>query len=128
MDNSEFLPIFAAELILNNKNMNSKKIVELLKVLKKIYVCEMAGFNESFKLVQDANMDDLNAFLEENGVNPLDVLESCYDIACVVADEIAEKGCEKTPEGIKDYFYKYEGIKLSDNEANGIYEKYLKVK
>lgn len=107
--------------------MDNSKIVELLKVLKKIYVCEMAGFNESFDLVQDANMDDLNAFLEENGVNPLDVLESCYKMEIVLRD-FAENGCEKTPEGIKDYFWRFEGIKLSDNEANGIYEKYLKNK
>ena len=106
--------------------MDNSKIVELLKVLKKIYVCEMAGFNESFDLVQDANMDDLNTFLEENGVNTLDVIESCYDMEYVMENEFAEKDCEKTPEGIKDYFYKYEGIKLSDKEANGIYEKYLK--
>jgi hypothetical protein len=108
--------------------MDNSKIVELLKVLKKIYVCEMAGFNESFDLVQDANMDDLNAFLEENGVNPLDVLESCYDIEYVMENEFADKGYKKTPKGIKDYFYKSEGIKLSDNEANGIYEKYLNTK
>lgn len=107
--------------------MDNSKIVELLKVLKKIYVCEMAGFNESFDLVQDANMDDLNSFLEENGVNPLDVLESCYKMKIVLRD-FSETGCEKTSEGIKDYFWRFEGIKLSDNEANGIYEKYLKTK
>ena len=27
---------------------------------------------------------------------------------------------------MKEFFYNFEGIKLSDNEANGIYEKYLK--
>jgi len=106
------------------KNMDIKKIVELLKILKKIYVCEMAGFNESFKLVQDANMDDLNAFLEENGVNPLDVLESCYNIEYVLEDR--EKDYEKSPDGVKKFFYNFEGIKLSNNEANEIYEKYLK--
>ena len=108
--------------------MDSKKIVELLKVLKKIYVCEMAGFNSAFGLVQDANMDDLNAFLEENGVNPLDVLESCYNIKYALEERFAEKGCEKSPDGVKEFFYNFEGIKLSDNEANGIYEKYLKTK
>lgn len=108
--------------------MDNSKIVELLKVLKKIYVCEMAGFNESFDLVQDINIDDLNAFLEENGVNTLDVVESCYRVKNVLNGRFAEKGCEKTPEGIKDYFYNFEGIELSDNEANGIYEKYLKAK
>ena len=106
--------------------MDNKKIVELLKVLKKIYVCEMAGFNESFDLVQDANMDDLNAFLEENGVNPLDVLESCYNIKYALEERFADKGCEKSTKGVKELFYNFEGIKLSDNEANGIYEKYLK--
>jgi hypothetical protein len=25
-----------------------------------------------------------------------------------------------------EFFYKYEGIEISDKEANGIYEKYLK--
>ena len=108
--------------------MDNSKIVELLKVLKKIYICEMAGFNESFDLVQDVNMDDLNAFLEENGVNTLDVVESCYIVKNVLNGRFAEKGCEKTPESIKDYFYNFEGIELSDNEANGIYEKYLKAK
>ena len=108
--------------------MDNKKIVELLKILKKIYVCEMAGFDETFDIVQDANMDDLNVFLEENGVNTLDVLESCYDIEYVMENEFSEKGCEKTLEGIKDFFYKSEGIKLSDNEANGIYEKYFNKK
>ena len=108
--------------------MGNSKIVELLKVLKKIYVCEMAGFNESFDLVQDVKMDDLNAFLEENGVNTLDVVESCYDIECVMEDEFAENGCEKSPDGVKKFFYNFEGIELSDNEANGIYEKYLKDK
>ena len=108
--------------------MDNSKIVELLKVLKKIYVCEMAGFNESFDLVQDANIDDLNAFLEENGVNPLDVLESCYDIEYAMEEEFAEKDCEKTPDGVKEFFYNFEGIKLSDKEANGIYEKYLRDK
>ena len=103
-----------------------EKIVELLKILKKIYVCEMAGFNESFDLVQDANMDDLNAFLEENGVNTLDVIESCYNMEYVMENEFAEKDCEKSPKGVKEFFYDFEGIKLSDNEANGIYEKYLK--
>jgi len=121
-----FFSIFVAELILNGKNMDNKKIVELLKVLKKIYVCEMAGFNESFDLVQDANMDDLNAFLDENGVNTLDVIESCYDIEYVMEDEFTEKGCEKSPKEVKEFFYNFEGIKLSDKEANGIYEKYLK--
>ena len=104
-------------------NMDNKKIVELLKILKKIYVCEMAGFNETFDLVQDANIDDLNAFLEENGVNTLDVMESCYDIECVLEDR--EKDYEKSPDGVKKFFYNFEGIKLSDNEANEIYEKYL---
>ena len=108
--------------------MDNKKIVELLKVLKKIYVCEMAGFNESFDLVQDANMDDLNAFLEENGVNTLDVMESCYDIKCALEERFAEKGCEKSLDGVKEFFYNFEGIKLSDNEANGIYEKYFNKK
>ena len=106
-------------------NMDNKKIVELLKILKKIYVCEMAGFNETFDLVQDANIDDLNAFLEENGVNTLDVMESCYDIEYAMEDEFAEKGCKKSPDGVKKFFYNFEGIKLSDNEANEIYEKYL---
>ena len=104
-------------------NMDNKKIVELLKILKKIYVCEMAGFNETFDLVQDANIDDLNAFLEENGVNTLDVMESCYDIECVLEDR--EKDYEKSPDGLKKFFYNFEGIQLSDNEANEIYEKYL---
>ena len=104
-------------------NMDNKKIVELLKILKKIYVCEMAGFNETFDLVQDANIDDLNAFLEENGVNTLDVMESCYDIECVLEER--EKDYEKSPDGVKKFFYNFEGIKLSDNEANEIYEKYL---
>jgi hypothetical protein len=109
--------------------MDNKKIVELLKVLKKIYVCEMAGFNESFDLVQDANMDDLNAFLEENGVNTLDVIESCYNVKNVMEDRFAEDDYyEKSPEGVKEFFYNYECIKLSDKEANGIYEKYLKNK
>ena len=108
--------------------MDNSKIVELLKVLKKIYVCEMAGFNESFDLVQDAKMDDLNSFLEENNVNTLDVLESCYNVGYVIENRFAEKGCEKTPEGVKVFFYKFEGIKISDNEANSIYERYLKDK
>lgn len=108
--------------------MDNSKIVELLKVLKKIYVCEMAGFNESFDLVQDAKMDDLNAFLEENGVNTLDVLESCDNVKYVMEDRFAEEGCEKTPKGVKDFFYKFEGLEISDNEANCIYKKYLKNK
>jgi hypothetical protein len=86
----------------------------------------MAGFNESFDLVQDANMDDLNAFLDENGVNTLDVMESCYNIEHVIEDRFTEKDREKSPEGVKKFFYNFEGIKLSDNEANEIYEKYLK--
>lgn len=106
--------------------MNNSKIVELLKVLKKIYVCEMCGFNESFDLVQDAKMNDLNQFLEENGVNTLDVLESCYDVKYVLENEFKDEGCEKTPDGVKDFFYNFEGIEISDNEANCIYEKYLK--
>ena len=104
-------------------NMDNKKIVELLKILKKIYVCEMAGFNETFDLVQDANIDDLNAFLEENGVNTLDVMESCYDIECVLEDR--EKDYEKLPDGVKKFFYNFENIKLSDKKENEIYEKYL---
>lgn len=106
--------------------MDNKKIVELLKILKKIYVCEMAGFNETFKLVEDVNMNDLNAFLEENGVNPLDALESCYNIEYVIKNRFEKKDCEKSPKGVKEYFYDFEGIELSDKEANGIYEKYLK--
>jgi hypothetical protein len=106
--------------------VDNSKIVELLKVLKKIYVCEMAGFNESFYLVQDAKMDDLNAFLEENGVNTLDVLESCYNVKCAMDGEFVDRGCEKTAEGVKKFFYNHEGLELSDNEARGIYEKYLK--
>lgn len=105
--------------------MDIKKIVELLKILKKIYVCEMAGFNETFDIVQDANMDDLNAFLEENGVNTLSIMESCYNIEHVIEDRFTEKDCEKSPEGVKKFFYNFEGIKLSNNEANEIYEKYL---
>jgi hypothetical protein len=106
--------------------MDKNKIVDLLKVLKRIYVCEMAGFNETFDIVQDAKIDDLNLFLEENGVNTLDVLESCYNIKYVLENRFAEKGCEKTSDGVKEFFYKYEGIEISDKEANGIYEKYLK--
>jgi hypothetical protein len=108
--------------------MDNSKIVELLKVLKKIYVCEMAGFNESFDLVQYAKMDDLNSFLEENGVNTLDVIESCYNVKYVLENNFKDKGCEKTPDGVKDFFYKFEGLRISDNEANCIYEKYLKDK
>ena len=108
--------------------MDNSKIVELLKVLKKIYVCEMVGFNNSFDLVQNAKMDDLNSFLEENNVNTLDVLESCYNVGYVMENEFAEEDCEKTPKGVKDFFYKFEGLKISDNEANCIYEKYLKGK
>ena len=106
--------------------MNNKKIVDLLKILKKIYVCEMAGFNDTFDIVQDANIDDLNAFLEENGVNTLDVLESCFNVKYMLENQFEEKGCEKSVEGIKHFFDTVEGIYLSDNEANGIYEKYMK--
>ena len=106
--------------------MDKNKIVDLLKVLKRIYVCEMAGFNESLDIVQDAKIDDLNLFLEENGVNTLDVLESCYNIKYAIENEFTKKGCEKTSDGVKEFFYKHEGIKISDKEANGIYEKYLK--
>ena len=108
--------------------MDNKKIVELLKVLKKIYVCEMAGFNESFDIVQDANMDDLNAFLEENDVNTLDVLESCYDVKYVMDNHFEEMEFESTQEGVKEFFLDYDGIQLSDNEAKAICEKYLKDK
>lgn len=106
--------------------MDNKKIVELLKVLKKIYVCEMIGANESFDLVQEANIGDLNEFLEENGINTLDILESCYKIEKVLSENFEERGCEKTKKGIKDYFWKFEGIDLSNNEVDGIYEKYFK--
>ena len=106
--------------------MDNKKIVELLKVLKKIYACEMAGFNETYDLVQYANIDDLNEFLEENGINTLEILESCYNVKYVLDNNFEERGCEKTKKGIKDYFWKFEGINLSDNEVDGIYEKYIK--
>lgn len=106
--------------------MDNIKIIELLKVLKKIYVCEKAGFNSSFDLVQKINMDDLNTFLEENGVNTLDIVESCYNVKYVMEHSFIEKQCDKTIDGIKEYFDKFEGIRLSDNEAKSIYEKYLK--
>jgi len=108
--------------------MNNSKIVELLKVLKKIYVCEMCGFNESFDLVQDAKMNDLNQFLEENGVKTLEVIESYLNVKNVMNGEFVDRGCEKTAEGVKKFFYNYEGLELSNNEAQGIYEKYLKNK
>lgn len=106
--------------------MDNKKIVELLKVLKKIYVCEMIGANESFDLIQEVNIGDLNEFLEENGINTLEILESCYNIKNVLSENFEERGCEKTKKGIKDYFWKFEGIDLSNNEVDGIYEKYFK--
>ena len=106
--------------------MNNSKIVELLKVLKKIYVCEMCGFNESFDLVQDTNISDLNQFLEENGVKTLEVIESCLNVRNVMNEDFIDSGCEKTAEGVKKFFYNHEGLELSDNEARGIYEKYLK--
>ena len=46
----------------------------------------------------------------------------------LMENNFKDKGCEKTPDGVKDFFYKFEGLEISYNEANCIYEKYLKVK
>ena len=67
-------------------------------------------------------MNDLNAFLEENGVNTLDIIESCYRVSNVMKTDF---NLDKTVDGVKQYF-EGEGLDLSDNEAKGIYEKYLK--
>lgn len=107
---------------------NTSKVIKLLKILKKIYICEMAGFNETKHLIQNIKIDDLNSILEENGVKLLKLLESCYEVEEALQDNILENGCERTKESVKKYFHDVEGIKLSDNEVNDIYEKYIKGK
>lgn len=102
-----------------------EKIVELLKILKRIYISEMCDFNDTLDIIQEANIDELNKFFEENNVNTLDILESNLDIKYILKNDFKDKDFERTPQGIKDYFSRFYCIKLSDIEAFDICEKYF---
>ena len=65
MTNSEFFPIFAAGLILNNKNMD-KKVISILKTLYQVVRAEENGSAEH--ICEYFDSETLEKILKENGV------------------------------------------------------------
>ena len=65
MANSEFFPIFVAELILNNKNMD-KKVISILKTLYQVVRAEENGSAEH--ICEYFDSETLEKVLKENGV------------------------------------------------------------
>ena len=104
----------------NNSEIYEKE-TKLLSLLKEIDVCESCGFNETYKILAEVDTSALNEALEMRGIDTLEIIESALDVERVMK----KFDGEKTVEGIKAYFMR-RYYTLSDKEAQGIYNKYIK--